>query len=137
MPLHFAARDDVFHRLGQEPRDPCAGGAVSFVGRVRAFNRQKKVAHLFYEAHESLAQKMFDELEATATAQFKLRQCIAVHRLGQVFVGEDAVKIAVLTDHRHEAFLASRFLIDELKKNLPIWKKEFYDDGSFTWDQTC
>lgn len=108
---------------------------MRFVGHVRAQNKGKRVLYLDYEAHETLAIALFAELEEQARKRFALLDLIAVHRLSRVEVGEAAVIIESCSGHRHEAFLATRFLIDELKKQLPIWKKEVYADDTYSWDQ--
>lgn len=134
MPLLFAPTNDDFLRLTEILHEPLAGGFVSFNGRVRKFNRNKEVAHLFYEAFIPLAKTMFAELESQAKKQFGILQALAIHRLERVDVGQDAVVISVAAIHRNEAFMGARYLIDELKKTLPIWKKEVYIDGSYAFD---
>jgi molybdopterin synthase catalytic subunit len=135
MPLHFAHTVDEFSLLTKRLDEPWAGGFVNFNGRVRRFNHHKEVAYLYYEAHITLAQSMFANFEDEAKTRFHLLQSAAVHRLHRVDVGQDAIGIMVAAPHRHEAFLAARFLIDELKMNLPIWKKEVYKDGSHSFGQ--
>ncbi|HXW53184.1 MAG TPA: molybdenum cofactor biosynthesis protein MoaE [Myxococcota bacterium] len=137
MALFFAQNCEEFCRLNRDIRTPETGGFVNFVGRVRQFNHNKEVALLFYEAHTTLSKKMFDSLEKTARERFSMVQCHAVHRLARVEVSEDAVSIATLAAHRREAFLAAEYLIDQLKRTLPIWKKEVYADGSYAWGQHC
>jgi len=102
---------------------------------VRKINHQKSVSHLFYEAFEKLAKERFLELEREAKARFLSLSVHAVHRVGRVEIGQKAVFIGVLAAHRLEAFLAARFLIDELKKSVPIWKQEFYEDNTAIFDQ--
>jgi molybdopterin synthase catalytic subunit/molybdopterin/thiamine biosynthesis adenylyltransferase len=136
MPLVFAHSHGEFLPHTAPPRDDGAGGLVSFYGCVRQHNHGKEVAHLEYEAHENLAKAAFDEMVAEGKKRFGMIAAKACHRLGRVEIGQPAVFIAALAAHRHEAFLAARFLIDELKKNLPIWRKEIYRDGGFTFDQT-
>lgn len=135
MPLFFAKTNAAFSSLQQTLAHPDAGGFVTFFGHVRARNHKKDVAHLDYEAHETIASSMFAELEASVQKRFGVQGVFAIHRLERVLVGEPAVMIAACAPHRHEAFLATRYLIDELKKQLPIWKKEVYVDQSCSWDQ--
>lgn len=135
MPLFFAKTKDELAAKVRRLSEPRAGGFVTFCGRVRQVNREKEVAFLTYEAHVELANALFADLKNEAIKRFGILAAFAAHRLGRVEVGDDAVVIEVGAPHRHEAFLAARFLMDELKKNLPIWKKEVYLDGSFSWDQ--
>lgn len=135
MPLYFAHDTASFRALATTVLDPRCGGHVRFCGSVRAVNKEKSVRHLFYEAFEALAIKEFAQLEDEAKVRFLVRDVHAVHRLGLTAVGEEAVSIHVSALHRHEAFLAARFLIDELKKRLPIWKEEHYEDGTASFDQ--
>lgn len=136
MPLIFSSHDN---QMLPDTIKTCAeqvGGRVVFTGLVRGVNHQKVVSHLQYEAFESLAMRLFSELEEEAQRRFLARNIFAVHRIGRVEVGQVAVMISAEAEHRHEAFLACRFLIDELKRSLPIWRKEIYDDGSFSFEQT-
>jgi len=135
MPLLFAHEEAELVKLAQTAIDPADGGHATFTGTVRDFNKQKPVSHLFYEAYEALAIEQFAELEAKARTRFNINSAVAVHRIGEARVGERAVIIKASAPHRHEAFLAARFLIDELKKNVAIWKQEHYQDGTSTWDQ--
>lgn len=135
MPLYFAHNPAQFLERGATTRDPLAGGHVCFKGSVRAINKGKAVTHLVYEAYEALAKKEFALLEEEAKRRFSAISVLGVHRLGLVQASEDTVQISASAAHRHEAFLAARFMIDELKKKLPIWKEEHYADGSASWDQ--
>ncbi|HXW60017.1 MAG TPA: molybdenum cofactor biosynthesis protein MoaE, partial [Myxococcota bacterium] len=135
MPLYFARDVASFNELSKTIVDPYSGGHVRFCGSVRGINQAKAVKHLIYEAYEALAQKEFLRLEEEAKTRFLVSEVQAVHRLGLTLVGEEAVIVSVSALHRHEAFLAARFLIDELKKTLPIWKEEHYADGTKTFDQ--
>lgn len=133
MSLLFAKTDKEFQILKKELFAPAAGGFVTFIGKVRSSNFRKKVDHLFYEADEELANNMFLQLLNEAINRFSIIKSVCVHRIGRVDVGMDAVVISVCSKHRHQAFMAARFLIDGLKANLPIWKKEIYDDQSFSF----
>lgn len=135
MPLVFARDHDDFERLTTTVINDHDGGHVSFTGTVRKINKNKEVIFLFYEAYESLALKQFGDLEQEAHKRFNAGSIKAVHRLGKTFIAEPAVFIQASAVHRHEAFLAARFLIDELKKSVAIWKEEHYRDGSSAWDQ--
>jgi molybdopterin synthase catalytic subunit/molybdopterin/thiamine biosynthesis adenylyltransferase len=134
VPLFFAHSEDELMMLSSTPIHPKDGGHVVFSGTVRNFNKQKSVSYLFYEAYETLAIKQFAGLERQAKERFGISSAVAVHRLGRTGVSESAVIIKACAPHRHEAFLAARFLIDELKKTVAIWKQEYYEDGTSSWD---
>lgn len=110
------------------------GAVVSFYGLVRRFNRKKEVRYLEYEAHIPLAETMFLDLERVVKNQFGVFAIAAVHRVGKVEVGDPSVIIDVFSQHRKEAFLACHMIIDELKRNLPIWRKEVYSDNTFSFE---
>lgn len=112
--------------------DAC-GGFVSFEGWVRNHNEGKAVAGLFYEAYESLAIKEGARIIEEALAQFDIRLAACSHRTGELAVGDIAVWVGVSSDHRDAAFRACRYIIDEIKSRLPIWKKEMYVDGHSEW----
>lgn len=135
MPLYFAKNRDVFWSLAKTKIDPKMGGHVRFIGSVRSCNNNKSVKELFYEAFVPMAEQQFKKLEDEARTRFLVQDIIAIHRLDTVLPGEEAVLIEVSAEHRKEAFLAARFLIDELKRTVPIWKKEIYVDGSAQWDK--
>jgi molybdopterin synthase catalytic subunit len=106
------------------------GAVVVFDGIVRNHTRTRQTLHLDYEAYEEMAQKQMAELAATALKQFGVRHVTLVHRLGRLQVGETSVLIVVASAHRAAAFEACRWLIDTLKKTVPIWKKETFVDGA-------
>jgi molybdopterin synthase catalytic subunit len=108
-----------------------AGALVSFEGRVRDTNDSRTVTALQYEAYPALSLA-----EGTAIVREALADVIAarcVHRVGQLAVGDVAIWIGVVAGHREEAFQACRYIIDEVKRRVPIWKKERYTDGSSEW----
>lgn len=110
-----------------------AGAFASFEGRVRDQNEGKKVLRLEYEAAEPLAVKELAAIFAEAKERYGVIEIQAKHRVGTLEIGEAAVWIGVLAPHRKESFLACRYVIDEIKHRVPIWKKEHYVDGSSTW----
>jgi len=117
-----------------EPVDQSSsGGFVTFEGKVRNTHRGRTVVALEYEAYEALAIEEGDKLLTEAIAKFGLTDARAIHRTGRLEIGETAVWIAVAAPHRHEAFVACEFVIDELKKRVPIWKKEHYSEGDSGW----
>ena len=110
-------------------RNEEAGGINIFIGTVRGSTKNKKVTGLTFEAYEAMA---LSELKKIATRAFQEWPVIRMsihHRTGALEVGEAAVVIAVSAAHRDAAFAVCRFCIDELKKTVPIWKKEHFDDG--------
>lgn len=110
--------------------NPSDGAVVCFIGRPRNIDNGREVLYLEYEAHQSMAIKELTTIMQKALKQFTINDCIVVHRLGRVEVGQASVVIIVTAMHRKEAYNASQFIIDELKKSVPIWKKEYFNDGS-------
>jgi MoaE-MoaD fusion protein len=106
------------------------GAVVVFDGIVRNNSRGRQTLHLDYEAYEEMASKQLDELAREARSRFGVRQVTIIHRLGRLHMGETSVLIVVSSAHRAQAYEASRWLIDTLKKTVPIWKKETFVDGA-------
>jgi molybdopterin converting factor subunit 1 len=100
------------------------GAAVVFEGIVRDNTRGRRTLYLDYEAYEEMALKQMEELAERALSQFKIRDVAIIHRLGRLEIGETSVLIVVVSAHRAAAFDACRWLIDTLKRSVPIWKKE-------------
>ena len=111
-------------------KDGSDGAVVVFDGIVRDNTRGRKTLHLDYEAYEEMALKQMRELAAQARERFGVRHVTIVHRLARLLVGETSVLIVVASAHRSHAYEASRWLIDTLKKTVPIWKKETFVDGA-------
>jgi molybdopterin synthase catalytic subunit len=112
--------------------DPRAGGTVVFVGTVRAEDSGKAVEGLGYSAHTSVEEALRSVAERVAATHAAIALA-AVHRVGDLVVGDLAVVVAVSCAHRGEAFAAARQLIDDLKATVPIWKHQQFDDGSDEW----
>ena len=106
------------------------GAVVVFDGIVRNNSRGRKTLYLDYEAYEEMATKQMNELSSEAIRRFGVRHVCIVHRLGRLHEGETSVLIIVASAHRAQAYEASRWLIDTLKKTVPIWKKETFVDGA-------
>ncbi|MFA5057245.1 MAG: molybdenum cofactor biosynthesis protein MoaE [Opitutaceae bacterium] len=121
--------------LQRELVEPRAGGCVSFEGRVRSRNEGREVRGLEYEAYGELAEKEGARILAEAREKFAIRSARCVHRVGRLQIGEIAVWAGVTAEHRAAAFDACRYIIDELKKRVPIWKKEHYASGATEWIQ--
>jgi molybdopterin synthase catalytic subunit len=108
------------------------GAIVTLDGFVRQFTRGRETEYLVYEAYEPMALKEMEKLGARAREQFAIENVGIVHRLGRLEIGETSVVISVAAPHRRAAFEACEWLIKELKRTVPIWKKEVYADGE-TW----
>ncbi len=106
------------------------GAVCVFDGIVRDNTRGRRTLYLDYEAYEEMALTQMRELAAAAVEKFGVRDVVLVHRLGRLVVGETSVLIVVASAHRGAAFEACRWLIDTLKKQVPIWKKEQFVDGA-------
>jgi molybdopterin synthase catalytic subunit len=113
--------------------DPACGGYAAFEGWVRDHNEGQRVRHLEYEAYEALAVREAERIIAEAGARFGVAHAACAHRVGDLEVGELAVWVGVSAAHRDEAFRACRYIIDEIKHRLPIWKKEHYVGGDSGW----
>jgi molybdopterin synthase catalytic subunit len=113
--------------------DPACGGYAAFEGWVRDHNEGQRVRHLEYEAYEALALREAERIIAEAGARFGVAHAACAHRIGDLEVGELAVWVGVSAAHRDEAFRACRYIIDEIKHRLPIWKKEHYVGGDSGW----
>ena len=118
---------DVAALSGAAPED---GALCVFTGLVRNHNDGKAVLHLEYEGYEEMVVSIFEEIAEEARQRFGVTRVRIVHRLGRMEIGDTSVAVAVSSPHRKEAFEACRFAIDTLKHKAPIWKKEFYADGS-------
>jgi len=112
--------------------DPAAGGIALFAGAVRDNDHGREVTRLAYSAHPSAVGELRRVCEKVA-ADFEVRAVAAVHRVGDLAVGDLAVVVAVSCPHRAEAFAACRALIDELKQSVPVWKHQVFGDGESEW----
>lgn len=120
-------------KLQASLQHPGAGGFCSFEGWVRNVNEGRTVERLEYEAYEPLVITEGEKVLAEAKQQFPFLEARCVHRTGLLEIGDLAVWVGVAAPHRDEAFKACRYIIDELKVRLPIWKKEHYVDGDSGW----
>jgi adenylyltransferase/sulfurtransferase len=119
--------------LRTELTDPACGGYAAFEGWVRNHNEGQRVKHLEYEAFEPLAVKEGERIVAEAIARFGVERAACVHAIGDLAIGDMAVWVGVSARHRDEAFRACRYIIDEVKHRVPIWKKEHYENGDSGW----
>lgn len=130
-------------RLGESPfdtsalraelADPGSGGFASFEGWVRNRNEGQRVTRLEYEAFAPLALREGERIIAEARERFGLSGALCAHRVGALALGEIAVWVGAAAPHRDEAFRGCRYIIDEIKHRLPIWKKEHYENGNSGW----
>jgi molybdopterin synthase catalytic subunit len=116
-----------------ELRDAAAGGFVSFEGWVRDHNEGREVTALEYEAYPALALTEGDRIVAEALERFPIKRALCIHRVGALRLTDMAVWVGVSAVHRGEAFDACRYIIDEVKHRVPIWKKEHYLSGDSGW----
>jgi molybdopterin synthase catalytic subunit len=131
--------DDIF-QLVHEPIDPDTlirhlrapedGAIVTFDGFVRHQSHNRRTLYLDYEAYEPMALAKMREIAAQLHQKYRIHRVAIVHRLGRLEIGETSVLIAVSAPHRAAAFDACRFAIDTLKRTVPIWKKEYFEDGA-------
>ena len=116
--------------------DPHHGAQALFIGVVRARHEGRVVSSVTYDAFAPLAEKVLGEISAEASKRFSARIAVG-HRLGTLDVGETSVIVAAGSEHRGEAFDACRFVIEQIKTRLPVWKKEHGSDGSQRWLDGC
>ncbi len=109
--------------------DPGAGAVATFIGTTRDNNEGRSIISLDYEAYPGMAEQEMTRLGEEAATTWRITRMAIVHRTGNVPIGEASVAIAVSAPHRDDAFKACRYAIDELKKRVPIWKKEIYEGG--------
>jgi len=119
--------------LREQLADPACGGYVQFEGWVRDHNEGRQVLRLEYEVYEPLAVKEGERILAEAVLRFGVGRAAAIHRSGMLELSDVAVVVGVSSAHRGEAFDACRYIIDQLKTRLPIWKKEHYASGVSEW----
>ncbi len=124
--------DEVLRAVG----DPAAGGTAVFIGTVRDHDHARSVTRLSYSAHPSADRQLRTVMEKIA-ADLPVTAMAAVHRVGDLEIGDLAVVVAVSCPHRAEAFEACRRLIDDLKATVPIWKHQLFADGDAEWVGVC
>ena len=115
--------------------DPADGAILLFLGTVRNHADGRPVGGLWYEAYQDMAETELNLIAEEAVQRLGTNRLAVVHRLGELAVGEVSVAIAVSSPHRAEAYQASRFIIEEIKKRIPVWKHEQYEDGEAVWVQ--
>jgi MoaE-MoaD fusion protein len=138
-PVSGGSGEDLY-RITREPitaqelanllKAPDAGAVVVFEGVVRNHSHGRKTLYLEYEAYTSMAFRIMKEIGDSARRQFPIGRIGMFHRVGRVEIGETSVAIVVTSAHRRTAFEACRYAIDELKRKVPIWKKEHFEEGA-------
>lgn len=113
------------------------GAAVTFFGIVRNNTRGRRTTHLYYEAYEPMALRKMREIGESLRQRWQIGQVGIIHRLGRLEIGEVSVAIVVTSPHRGVAFESCRYAIDRLKQTVPIWKKEFFEDGEVWVEGEC
>ena len=109
------------------------GAAILFVGTTRRVTDGKVTQTLHYEAYHEMAKQELSKIRDEAMPKFSLEECAIVHRLGEVALGETSIAVAVSSPHRKQAFEAAAWIMDQVKKHVPIWKQEVWEDGSTEW----
>ncbi len=120
--------------LHAEVADAGAGATLAFVGTVRNEKQQRRVTHIDYEAYETMALRRLHAIASEITRRWPVRRVVMVHRVGRLVVGDASIAIVLSTPHRAEGFEALRFAIESVKQDVPIWKKEHFEDGA-VWVQ--
>ncbi len=123
---------DAAHLL-EQATSPQAGAVVLFLGTTRELTNGRRTVTLDYEAYDTMAEQKLAELEAEARRRWPIVECLVVHRVGRVPLADASVAIVVSTPHRADAFAAGQWLIDTLKEDVPIWKREQWADGTSEW----
>lgn len=125
------------NELLSETDHPSCGGLAIFGGAVRDHHEGKSVTKLAYSAYEPLAKRLLAEIETETIASFGVHACRCVHRIGELAIGEISVYVVVRSAHRKEAFAACKHAIDRIKHEIPVWKHEFYTDGTSAFVKGC
>lgn len=124
------------NKILSEVHHDSAGAISLFIGTVRNHNEGKKVSGIHYEAYKEMAEKVLSEIESETMKKWNVKKLVAVHRIGDLTVGDISVIVAVSTAHRKEAFEACKYVIDLIKTRVPIWKKERSDTGEYWLEAT-
>lgn len=126
--------DPIDHAaLTEQVRSTSTGAVVTFLGTVRELTDGRRTVELEYEAYSEMANRKMTELAHEARRRWPIDRLAIVHRVGRLDLGDVSVAVALSCPHRDQAFEACRFLIDQVKQVVPIWKKEIWADGSTEW----
>lgn len=116
---------EIMHQL----EDNSAGAISIFIGNVRNQGRSGNVSEIYYEAYNKMAEEKMNEIENEAHTKWAIKKLVAIHRIGNIRVGETSIMIGVSSEHRKDAFEACKYVIDNVKTRVPIWKKEISDEN--------
>ncbi|MGC8645767.1 MAG: molybdenum cofactor biosynthesis protein MoaE [Thermoplasmata archaeon] len=117
--------------LGRE--DYGIGAVVTFIGIVRRYEGGRELSALHYEADEAIAEEELSKIINEAKEKYRMSDAVVIHRIGSLSPGEISLFVKVISVHRKEGFEACEYIVDELKRRVPIWKKDIYVDGSEKW----
>jgi Molybdopterin converting factor, large subunit len=133
--MHFLLTEQTIDptALRKQMLSLSAGAYCSYEGWVRDHNEGKAVQELHYSGYPQMAPSVANTILQEARAKFHIEDAAIVHRIGNLQTGDIAVWVGVTAHHRGDTFLASRYIIDNVKYRLPVWKKELYTDGSSAW----
>jgi molybdopterin synthase catalytic subunit len=134
--IHISSVDISPVDLLTDYHHPEAGAVVLFSGEVRT-DTNKEVVYLDYEVHTSLAEKMIHDILLEAVTKWNLKMALCVHRSGRVDVSGAAVIVITASRHRKEAYEANQYIINRVKHEAPIWKREYFADGTNEWGHNC
>ena len=112
-----------------ELEDNSAGALSVFIGNVRNRGRSGNISEIYYEAYSEMAEQEMREIENEAQTKWGIKKLVAIHRIGNLKVGETSIIIGVSSEHRHEAFEACKYIINNVKTRVPIWKKEISEEN--------
>jgi molybdopterin synthase catalytic subunit len=121
------------HSFDSYIADPDSGSHAWFLGVTRRTTDDRITEHLFYEAHESMAKSQMNHIAISAASRFNLFAVVIIHRLGKVDIGQSSIAVGCSSAHRIESFEALAWIMDEIKRDVPIWKRETYAGGQQEW----
>lgn len=124
-------------QLFKQSHGKYSGAIVLFSGEVRASNKGKEVLYLEYEAYKPMAEKMILKILQEAKEQWDLNTALCTHRTGKVAISDSAVVVITASAHRAQAYQANQYIINRVKNEVPIWKHEFFADGTSEWGDNC
>jgi len=135
--MHITTKPINFTEHYNAAKHNRSGAIVMFSGDVRDLNKNKEVLYIDYEAYVPMAEKSIAQILGDAHKKWDLQFAQCVHRVGKVGICETAVVVVTSSAHRKEAYAANRYIIDRVKYEAPIWKHEFYANGTSEWGTNC
>ena len=130
-------KDINIQELFDQSHGEFSGAVVLFSGEVRSRNKGREVLHLEYEAYKPMAEKMIQEILKETKEKWELNTAFCVHRTGRVDISGCAVVVITASAHRAQAYQANQHIINRVKNEVPIWKHEFFADGTSEWGDNC